>query len=166
MADRQLRKMSRKELLEMLVDREKTIMALEEEIEGLKSRLDDRTLRVEKAGTLAEAALELNRIFEDADAAARQYVENARRLTGDGGAKPRPAEAPKKKAALPETPEAKEDAADEKVTPPAAEEASPATRSDADDAEARLESLREAMRQFSETLGKMSDADTGSGGEE
>ena len=46
----------------------------------LEKKLADRTLLVSQAGTIAEAALALNGVFEAADRAAADYVENIRRL--------------------------------------------------------------------------------------
>ena len=37
---------------------------------------------MEKAGTLAEASLSLNGVFEAAEAAAQQYLENIERMSG------------------------------------------------------------------------------------
>ena len=38
----------------------------------------DRTLRLEQVGSIAEAALSLNRVFEAAQAAADQYLESVK----------------------------------------------------------------------------------------
>ena len=39
---------------------------------------------IENAGSLAEAALKLNDVFEAADRAAQQYLENVRRMAEEG----------------------------------------------------------------------------------
>lgn len=84
MTDKELRRLSRAELLEML-------LAQVEENEKLKARLDDaeraledRRIAIERAGSLAEASLQLNKVFAAADQAARQYLENAQRLAREG----------------------------------------------------------------------------------
>lgn len=40
---------------------------------------------VKRVGTLAEAAMEINGVFEAADKAAKEYLENVRRLAETGG---------------------------------------------------------------------------------
>lgn len=84
MTDKELKRLSRVELLEMLI-------ALTEENEELKARLEqaqadlaDRKIAISQAGTLAEAALRLNGVFEAADQAARQYLDNIRQQIPEG----------------------------------------------------------------------------------
>ncbi|MCD8007817.1 MAG: hypothetical protein LUF68_02600, partial [Clostridiales bacterium] len=74
MADKELRKMNRTELIEIIYALQQNERALREENETLRTQLDDKLLRIEKAGSIAEAALSLNRIFEDAEQAAQQYL--------------------------------------------------------------------------------------------
>ena len=42
----------------------------------MEKKLNDRTIKIKKAGSLAEAALSLNGVYEAAEAAAKQYVYN------------------------------------------------------------------------------------------
>ena len=46
------------------------------QLEAARAALQDRQLSVEKAGSIAEAALQLNGVFEAAQAAAQQYLDN------------------------------------------------------------------------------------------
>ncbi|MCD7758045.1 MAG: hypothetical protein LUH45_07730 [Clostridiales bacterium] len=78
MADKELRKMNRTELIEIIYALQQNERALREENERLQAQLDDKVLRIEKAGSIAEAALSLNRIFEDAEQAALQYLTSIR----------------------------------------------------------------------------------------
>ncbi len=48
------------------------------------AQLEHKNIEILKAGSLAEAALRLNQVFEAADAAARQYLDNVRRLAEEG----------------------------------------------------------------------------------
>ena len=73
---KELKKMSRRELLELLINQEKENEQLKAELKEAKDKLADRSLAVSRAGTLAEAALRLNGVFEAADAAVKQYVDN------------------------------------------------------------------------------------------
>lgn len=71
-----LKKLSRQDLLEMLIEEEKRIDQLEKELAEAKAKLEDRKIRIETSGSIAEAALKLSGIFEAAQAAADQYLEN------------------------------------------------------------------------------------------
>ena len=66
---------------------EEQVTALERENERLRAQLQemneklaDRAIRIERAGSIAEAALQLNGVFQAAEEAAAQYLENVRRL--------------------------------------------------------------------------------------
>jgi hypothetical protein len=80
MTDRELKKLRRADLLELLLDERRENERLRAELEKARERLDDRAIRLEKAGSIAAAALQLNGVFEAAEAAAVQYLENVRRL--------------------------------------------------------------------------------------
>ena len=82
MTDRELRRLSRSELLEMLIAQMKENDALQRRLEQAEAQLSDRRIAVEKAGTLAEAAFSLNGVFQAAEAAAQQYLENIERMNG------------------------------------------------------------------------------------
>ena len=76
MTDKELRKLSRAELLEMLIAQVKENEALQARLDEAAAQLEDRRIAVEESGSLAEAALRLNQVFADADAAAAQYISN------------------------------------------------------------------------------------------
>ncbi len=80
MTDKELKRLSRTELLELLLQQTRERERLEKELEETRQMLDDRQLRLEKAGDIAHAALEINGVMEAAQAAARQYLENVERL--------------------------------------------------------------------------------------
>ena len=71
-----LKKLSRQDLLEMLIESERYVKHLERELAKTKKQLDDRRIMIENSGSIAEAALKLSGIFEAAQAAADQYLEN------------------------------------------------------------------------------------------
>lgn len=79
MTDRELRKLSRRELLELLVEQERELGRLQEELQEAEERTRSREIRISKAGSIAEAALMLSGVFEAAQAAADQYLDNIRR---------------------------------------------------------------------------------------
>lgn len=77
MTDKELRKLNRAELLELLVDQAGEMDQLREQLEEARRALEERTALMKKAGSMAEAALGLNGVFEAADRAARDYLDNA-----------------------------------------------------------------------------------------
>ena len=78
MTDQELRKLSRKDLLELLILQSREQEALRAQLETAKAQLRDRRLQVDRIGSLAEAALQVNGVFEAAQAAAQQYLDNIR----------------------------------------------------------------------------------------
>lgn len=84
MTDKELRRLSRAELLEMLLAQVEENERLKARLEEAERALEDRRLAVSRAGSLAEASLQLNDVFAAADRAARQYVENVQRLAREG----------------------------------------------------------------------------------
>lgn len=80
MTDRELRKLSRADLLELLLKESKENEKLRMELEQAKEQLASRKIQIDTAGSIAEAALRLNGVFEAAQQAAAQYVENVRRI--------------------------------------------------------------------------------------
>lgn len=81
MNDRELKKMSRGELVSLLLEEKRKNEALSAEADELRRLLGDRSLAIERSGSMAEAALALNGVFDAADAACRQYAENVEALT-------------------------------------------------------------------------------------
>ena len=53
--------------------------AAREELAQTKKKLADKRIKIKEAGSIAEASLQLTRIFEEAQKAADLYVENVRR---------------------------------------------------------------------------------------
>ena len=82
MTDKELRRLSRSELLEMLIAQTEENDRLKIRLEQAEAQLRDRRIAIDKAGSLAEAALSLNGVFQAAEAAAQQYLENIQRISG------------------------------------------------------------------------------------
>lgn len=78
MTEKELRRLSRTDLLEMLLEQSKEVQRLQQELEETKRKLEDRRLMEQEAGSIAEAALRINKVFEAAQQAADQYLENIR----------------------------------------------------------------------------------------
>ena len=79
MTDKELRRLSRKELLELLIEEEKEKEKLSKELEDARTQLSSRMITIENAGTLADAVFSLNGVCMAVDAAAQQYLENIKK---------------------------------------------------------------------------------------
>ena len=75
-----VKKMSKKDLLQLLVMQSKKIDELEEELTQANKLLESKQIMISEAGSIAEASLKLNKIFELAQEAADQYLENIKQL--------------------------------------------------------------------------------------
>ena len=78
MKQENLTKLKRVDLLELLIAQGKEIDQLTEELARAQEELSQRRLVLDNAGSIAEAALRINGVFEAAQAAADQYLENIR----------------------------------------------------------------------------------------
>lgn len=76
--EKELRKLNRAELLEMLIAQSKKLSRVEDELSAAQKELERRKIAITTSGSLAEAALKLNGIFEAADQAAAQYLDSLR----------------------------------------------------------------------------------------
>lgn len=75
MERKQLRRMRKFELLELLLEQEREIQSLQAENASLKEQLNIQLIKIEKAGSIAEAALSLSGVFEAAQQAADLYIK-------------------------------------------------------------------------------------------
>lgn len=71
-----LKKMKRKELLEILIAQQKEIESLQAQLKNAKQELDTRKITIEQSGSIAQASLALNQVFESAQKSADQYLLN------------------------------------------------------------------------------------------
>ena len=77
---KQLRKLRRSDLFELLVEQAKEIEELQGQVKELEGKLERRELEVTDAGSIAEAALAISKVFEEAQAAAYTYLYNVKRM--------------------------------------------------------------------------------------
>ena len=84
MDPKKLKQLSRSDLLEMLLNLSKENEQLRQELQQATSKLEDRTIAAEKSGSLAEAALNLNGVFQAAQAACDQYKWNVQNSVNEG----------------------------------------------------------------------------------
>ena len=80
MTEKELRRLSRADLLEMLIDQSREMEILRQRLETAEAALARREIIIGSAGSIAEASLRLNGIFEAAQAACEQYIDNIRML--------------------------------------------------------------------------------------
>ena len=80
LTEKDLKKLNRQELLEVLLAQSKKIDRLQAQLRAAQEKLTERELTISEAGSIAEASLVLNNVFADAQKAADQYLENIRRL--------------------------------------------------------------------------------------
>ena len=76
MDGKELKRLSRRELLEILLEQARRIEDLEIEVDSLNEKLNSKKIAINEVGTLAEASLKLTKIFEEADEAIKLYKEN------------------------------------------------------------------------------------------
>lgn len=79
--EQDLKKLNRRELLELLLRQSTEIQALQDKLRKTEAALADRRLQLDQAGSIAEASLQLSGIFEAAQEACRQYTENIEQLS-------------------------------------------------------------------------------------
>lgn len=87
MKDKALRRLSRADLLELLIERTREndqmkarIAELEAQLLSAGSQLEERRIAIDNAGSLAEAALQVNGMIDAAQRTANQYLENIERM--------------------------------------------------------------------------------------
>ncbi len=78
MTKKELRKLNRYQLLELLVMQTEQNQQLQRQVEQLQAQLQERHLQMEQLGSIAEAALQLQGVFEAAQKAADVYLDAAR----------------------------------------------------------------------------------------
>ena len=83
MTDKQLQKLTRGELLQMLIAQTEKNDILTEQLEEARRQLKNRKIICENAGSLAEASLQVSGIFESAQEAIKNYYENIERMSAE-----------------------------------------------------------------------------------
>ena len=83
MTDKELRKLNRAELLELLLEQSREIDRLQAELSDTKEALLERNLKIESCGSIAEAAAKVNSLFHAAQRAADMYLLNVQRICAE-----------------------------------------------------------------------------------
>lgn len=77
MTDKELRKLRRDDLLQILIKQQRHNDELTEALAKAQAELEKKRLAISESGSIAEAAMRLNGVFEAAQAAADQYLTEA-----------------------------------------------------------------------------------------
>ena len=80
MKDKEFKRLNRAQLIEIIYQLQLQVDELTERNQTLKNALEDKRLRIDNAGNLAEAALEINNCFRDAQNAADQYLNEIKAI--------------------------------------------------------------------------------------
>ena len=80
MTDKEFKRLNRAQLIEIIYRLQLQVDELTEQKEALESALEDRRLRIRNAGSIADAALEINDCFRSAQNAAEQYLDEIKAL--------------------------------------------------------------------------------------
>ena len=75
MTQKELRKLKRPEMLDRLIEQEAVIEKLQLRVEEMETERRDRSIKIDQAGSLAEAALQVNGVIEATQKAADEYLE-------------------------------------------------------------------------------------------
>lgn len=81
MENKELRKLKRIELLEIMIEQSKQIDELKEQLRIATEKLAEKELIMKEAGSIAEASLRINKVFEAAQEAADQYLKSIKKMT-------------------------------------------------------------------------------------
>ncbi len=83
MKDRELKRMSRAQLLELMIEQSREIEKLRVQLEQAREQLQSREVKLSRCGSIAEASLALTDIFDSAQHAADLYLENVKRTADE-----------------------------------------------------------------------------------
>ena len=83
MTEKELKKLNRYQLLELLVLQTERADELQKKVEELEIKLEERELDFSKLGSIAEAAIQISGVFEASQQAADMYLNSAKKEAAD-----------------------------------------------------------------------------------
>lgn len=83
LTEKELKKMNRYQLLELLVMQTERADALQKKVDELEEQLEKREIHLSQLGSIAEAAMHLSGVFEAAQKAADLYLDSAKKQADD-----------------------------------------------------------------------------------
>lgn len=75
MLNKELKKLSRRELVDIIYQMKKNEQQMQEEIADLRKQLEDRRMRISNAGSISEAAMSITDVFMAAQKTADLYLQ-------------------------------------------------------------------------------------------
>ena len=75
MVSKELRKLNRRELIDIIYQMKKNEQQMQEQIAALQAELEEKRIRLSQAGSIAEAALAVTNVFSAAQEAADLYLQ-------------------------------------------------------------------------------------------
>ena len=79
MTEKDLRRLNRYQLLELLIEQTQRADKLQARVDELEKQLQDRELKMDSMGSIAEASLQIGGVFQAVQAAAELYLSAAKR---------------------------------------------------------------------------------------
>ena len=83
MVSKELKKLSRRELVDIIYQMKKNEQKLQNEIADLRQALEDKRFHLSTAGSIAEAACSITNVFSSAQAAADLYLQEIAAMKQD-----------------------------------------------------------------------------------
>ena len=80
MTDKEFKRLNRSQLIDIIYQFQLQVDKLTEQNQELERKLADKRLRLGRAGNIADAALEMNNCFRDAQNAAEQYLNEIKAI--------------------------------------------------------------------------------------
>lgn len=81
MTDKELKKLRRNDLLELLIKQMESNEQLQSQHDVLNAKLQSREINLETPGSIYDTVAQVSEVFRNADQIAEQYLENTRLLT-------------------------------------------------------------------------------------
>ena len=79
MTEKEIKKLNRYQLLELLIVQTERADKLQAKLEEVESKLQDQELKISSLGSIAEASLQLGGVFQAAQDAADMYIAAAKK---------------------------------------------------------------------------------------
>lgn len=80
MTSQDLRKLTRIELLDLLIDQTAELESVKEKLRQAEEKLQERAILLDEAGSISEAAIRINGVFAATETACKQYLDSVQLL--------------------------------------------------------------------------------------
>ncbi|MBR5472482.1 MAG: DNA repair protein [Clostridia bacterium] len=75
MVNKELKRLSRRELVDIIYQLKKNEQEMQAKIDSLNKELEDKQIRISNAGSIADAAISITNVFSDAQTTADIYLK-------------------------------------------------------------------------------------------